>query len=417
VKINPCSDCNLVFISIDTLRAKNVHFLGYPKNTTPFLDQLTQKSFVFTKDISVSSWTLPATMSWFAGVYPSTHKILNKVTVLPDGKEIPTSLATNSPNLLTLAQILKANGFVTGGFTGGAGVDHEFGFNQGFDVYSDKRNFGGFKDSIPEAISWIKDHKNERFFVFLHGYDVHGQYVPDGGYDHRFVDFNYQGKLTGSAKEQKELREEGLTRGHLFLTPEDVKFLIALYDEKIQRADDQLKTFFDQLNTLNPAHKTIFIITADHGEEFYEHGQLDHGHSLYDELIHVPLIISMPENNSEYKIDDQVRSIDLMPTALSLLGVKLTPQLTQQLQGTDLTYLMEGKHLSLDIYPETDYRYAVSLRAIRTADNWKFISNQLTNNQELFNLNNDQSEQNNLPNSTNRYQSLLDQVDSQFHLK
>lgn len=397
--IPACDDCNIVFVSFDPLRAANVHWLGYPRNTTPTLDRLAERGFTFTNNISVAPWTLPSTMSLLTGVYPSQHRVLNRITVLPSGKEIDTVLQKVSPDKQTLAQVLRSYGWQTGGFTGGAALDHTFGFDSGFETYTDSANFGGFSQSVPGALSWIRLHRDEKFFVFLQGYSAHGQYVPPGGYDRRFVDFDYKGSLTGSAAEQRDLREEGVTRGHIFLTPDDVRFLVALYDEKVQRADGELKKFFDAYASLGVKHKTIFIVTSSHGEELYEHGNIDHGHSLYDELLRVPLFIIMPDMKQGVRINSQVRSIDLMPTILDLLGIPKTGAIWKQLQGQSLRGAMERKTTNgLNVYPETDYRFAVSLRALQTADGWKLIKDYKNNTQELYHLTVDPKEKNNLIN-------------------
>lgn len=391
-----CKECNIIFVSFDTLRADHVGALGYNRNTTPNIDRFVANAFTFTNAMTVTTWTLPSTMSWFTGVYPSTHKLLNKFVIDDTQKEEIAQLSKLAPQLKTLAQVLKENGYATGGFTGGAGVDHQFGFNQGFDEYFDTLNFGGLKDSVPKAVSWIKDHKDGKFFVFLHGYDIHGQYVPDGGYDKRFVDFDYKGKLTGSKEEQQALREEGLTRGNIFLTPDDVRFLIAIYDEKISRADNEFQKFIEAYQSSGVKHPTMFIFTSDHGEEFYEHGRIDHGHSLYDELLHVPLFIIVPTVNKGIAIKDQVRSIDLMPTIFDLLGVVPSTEVKGQMQGMSLLSLLRDQHLSLDAFAETDYRYVSRLRSLQTSDKWKLIIDLDKSVREFYNINRDPGEKNNL---------------------
>lgn len=392
-----CKDCNIIFVSFDTLRASNIHILGYEKDTTPFLDKFAQKGFIFTNAVSVSSWTLPASMSWFTGAYPSKHKVLNKFTVNTKGEEEITNLEKVSPDLTTLAEVLKEKGYKTGAFTGGAALDSQFGFDKGFDEYYDDINFGGFKDTIPGALAFVNKHKNEKFFLFLHGYDIHGQYVPEGGYDRRFVDFEYKGNLTGSKEEQKILREEGVNTGRIFLTKDDVKFLTALYDEKIQRADENFAHFLEDYQKLNLLDKTIFVITSDHGEELYEHGRIDHGHSLYDELVRVPLFIIIPGLKvGGIKIYEQVRSIDIMPTLFELSGIDFPPEVKTQIQGQGLSALMSGKAVHLDIYPETDYRYTERLRAIRSWDSYKVIINLDSGREEFFNLAPDPKETNDL---------------------
>lgn len=404
-----CADCNIILVSFDTLRAANLGTYGYKRNTTPTIDRFAQNGFIFTNAISVTSWTLPSTMSWFTGVYPSQHKVLNKFIISDSGEQKITNLQEVSPNTVTLAEALRQNGYRTGGFTGGAGVHRQFGFGQGFEVYTDDKDFAGFEESAPKALEWIEEHKNEKLFVFLHGYDIHGQFVPKDGYDYRFVDFDYQGTLTGSKEEQKELREEGLARGQLFLTQDDVRFLTALYDEKVSRADDQFAKFIDQYQKLGLMEKTIFIMTSDHGEELYEHGRIDHGHSLYEEAIRVPLIISVPKMKEQKTITAQVRSIDLMPTILELAKVNLTEPVLKQMVGTSLVSFMEGKEQSLDVFPETDYRYYTFQRAARTSDSWKYIFNLESEVQELYNLTKDPQEQKNIINRQNNKGNELDQ--------
>lgn len=396
VTVKSCPNCNIIFVSFDTLRASNVSVLGYKRKTTPTIDEFAQKGFNFQNAVSVTSWTLPSTMSWFTGVYPSQHKVLNKFVVNDLKEEKISNLGELSPNLRTLAQILKQNGFRTGAFTGGAGVNHQFGFDQGFEIYTDGEDFAGFEESIPKALAWIRQHQKEKFFVFLHGYDIHGQYLPKEGYDYRFVDFNYQGKLTGSKEEQKELREQGLTQGRLFLTEDDVRFLTALYDEKIQRADEKFAQFVEEYKKLGLFEKTIFILTSDHGEELYEHGRIDHGYSLYEELIRVPLIIALPSLDKGQKNNSQVASIDLMPTIFELLGINPEESVQKQMAGRSLIPFMREGDGSRDVYLETDYRYAISQRGLRTEDGWKFIRNLKTGLKELYNLTRDPQEESNI---------------------
>src|SRR3990170_4574966 len=399
-----CLDCNVVLVSFDTLRADHVGVFGYKKNTTPTIDKFAQEGFVFTNAVSVTSWTLPSHMSWFTGVYPSQHKVLNKFTVKEVGQEEITNLEKVSPGMLTLAEILKQNGYKTGGFTGGAGGNHEFGFDKGFDIYTDDKEFAGFSDSIPKALDWISQHKGEKVFVFLHGYDIHGQYEPEGGYDYRFLDLEYNGKLTGSKEEQKDMREEGLTRGEIFLTEEDVRFLTALYDEKIQRADEQFSRFIAEYKSLGLMDKTIIIFISDHGEELYEHGRIDHGHSLYEEQIRVPLIITVPATAQPQKIDFQVRSIDIMPTIFGLVGINPGDAIVKQMAGVSLVPFMKGEEMLLDVFPETDYRYATFLRAVGAENQWKLIRNLEFNSEEVYNLKNDPEEKDNM--STGRHKQI-----------
>lgn len=389
-------DHNLVFISCDALQAAHVSCLGYERQTTPNLDAFAAQSFLFEKNYSVASWTVPASMTWFTGVYPSEHGLTNKFKIYNAAVQQPARLAELAPELQTLAQILKQQGYATAGFTGNAGVSGDFGFGQGFDVYDhERKKFGSFERSIPKALQWVKERRGQKFFLFLHGYDVHGQCTPAGGFDYRFVDRGYDGKFIGSQQEQELLREEGLEKGKVTMRDADVKFWRAIYDEKIQRADARLGDFLKQFEKLGLTEKTLFVITADHGTEFHEHGRFDHGFTLYDEQIHVPLIIRLPGQPLGKKISDRVSSIQVMPTILNMLDV---PPLTQ-LRGSSLVETMRGNYAPQDIFSETNYREYTFQRSIIDPAGWKLIYALETDRRQLFQLDRDPAEANDLSNA------------------
>lgn len=392
-----CSDCNIVFVSFDALQAAHTHSFGYSKDITPTIDSMADSGYKFTNAISTASWTVPASMTWFTGIYPSQHKVTNKFSKYTKDEKVLSNLKKLSPNVMTLAEVMKANGYATAGFTGDAGVNGVFGFNQGFDIYFDNTTaFSGFEISAPRAINWIRENKDKKFFMFLHGYDFHGQYEPEEGFDYRYVNFEYKGPYNGSREQQATLREEGLEKGEISLTEEDVKFWNAIYDEKINRADAKFANFLKEYEALGLMDKTIFILTSDHGTEIYEHKHLDHGHALYDELIHVPLIIKMQGQKEGKTIISQVSSVSIMPTILGLAGIKLDDKIKRQMMGASLTMLMEGEEVKKDVYFETDYRQYTYKRGIRTSDGWKYIYTMEDSKEELYNLNNDPAETKNL---------------------
>lgn len=392
-------DYNVILVSFDALQAAHVGSLGYKqRNVTPTIDAMAKDGFNFTRNMSVASWTVPASMTWFTGVYPSEHRLTNKFSVFnpPAGNKL-SNLKELSPELVTLAELLKENGYATGGFTGNAGVSGFFGYGQGFDQYFfEKGKFGSMGVSIPKALEWLKDNKNRKFFMFLHGYDMHGQNVPVEGFDYRFVDKGYDKKFTGSAAEQEALREEGLEKGSASLRDEDVRFWRAIYDEKIQRTDAKFKGFLEELKQMGLMDKTIFVLTSDHGTEFHEHKRFDHGFSLYDELIHVPLIIKLPKVKAGKVITDQISSIDVMPTILDLLDIKVPDKVSKQMRGQSLTPALKGKPVAKDVYSETDYRQYTYKRSVITKDGWKFIYTLENKSRELYNLKKDPQELNNL---------------------
>jgi len=404
-------DYNVVLVSFDALQAAHVGSLGYSRNVTPTIDAMAKEGFNFTNNISTASWTVPASMTWFTGVYPSEHRLTNKFAVFnPPNNNVISNLKKLSPELVTLAEVLKQNGYATGGFTGNAGVNGFFGYDQGFDKYFfEKGKFGSMGVSIPKALEWLKDNGNKKFFMFLHGYDIHGQGIPEGGFDYRFVDKGYDKRYTGSKEEQEALREEGLEKGFASLRDEDVKFWRAIYDEKIQRTDALFKKFLGEYEKMGLMDKTIFVLTSDHGTEFHEHKRFDHGFSLYDELIHVPLIIKLPKVKAGKVIKDQVSSIDVMPTILDLLDVKMPENARNQLRGASLVPGLKGKTVAKDVYSETDYRQYTYKRSITTKDGWKFIYTLEDKSRELYNMKNDPGETKNLVESEPRRAYELEQ--------
>ena len=382
----PCPGCSVVLVSFDALQAAHVHALGYPRLTTPTIDRLAAQGALFAQAITPAPWTLPAHMSWFTGTYPSIHKVVNKYVVMPD-KLVLSNLQELSPGTRTLAQVLRDHGYATGGFTGAAGVSGSFGFKEGFDVYSDDvPSFAGMESSIPKALKWLGGLGSKRFFLFLHGYGIHGQYMPPGGYDKRYVDPPYEGPYDGTPSQQRVLRELGL-RQSIDLDPEDVKFWRDLYDEKITRADAVFAGFLSSLQAMKLDQRTIFVLASDHGTEEYEHKRFDHGYGLYDEMERVLLVVAAPGIKGGQTIHVQVGTLDIMPTILALVGIRPDAGLKAQLKGESLLPLMTGRRSAgEDVYMETDYRLFTHKRGLRTKDGWKLIHTLETGKIELYNL-------------------------------
>jgi len=389
---------NVVLVSLDAVAAKHVGAYGYPKDTTPTLDALAADSFLFERCVASGPWTVPSTMSIFTGLWPSVHQVLNKYTVAGPATMVNTRL---NPAIPTIPEHFGKNGYRLVAFTGDAGANGRFGYDKGFEVYLDEVKFGGLDYSVPPAQEWLRENAGSRFFMFLHGYDAHGQYDPPEGYRKVFVDEKYKGAMKGGKEEQGELRELGLANKYkpgskgeavLDLHPSDFEYHAALYDEKIQDADARLATFFETLKELGLDEKTIVVVTADHGEEFGEHGYLDHGPTLYDELIHVPLVIKVPGYQGA-RITEQVRNVDILPTVADLIGQEL-PFMTH---GTSVMPLMRGEEQKLTAFAETDYRLFTHKRAVVDADGrYKFILTLENGRKELYDLVEDPDETQNL---------------------
>ncbi|KKQ49720.1 MAG: hypothetical protein US68_C0011G0027 [Candidatus Shapirobacteria bacterium GW2011_GWE1_38_10] len=379
------------------MQAKHLNSYGYTLNTTPNLDAFLSQSTLFTKTISPSSWTVPTHMSIFTSMYPSEHKVINKFSDydMKTKKGVIANLKKLSPDAVTLAEVLKNEGYATGGFTGDAGVGPQFGFDQGFDTYFETETFGGMDGSVPKAIEWLTQNKDKPFFLFLHGYDVHGQHEPKDGFDYRYVNKPYTGKYTGSKVEQGKLREEALANGGMLkMSDEDVAFWRAIYDEKINKMDLEFKSFMDQIKEMDILDNTVVMIISDHGTEFFEHKSIDHGATLYGELVNVLFAIRQPRQEEGRKVDQLVSTFDIMPTALDLLGIN--NPVPQQTKGANIVPALKGENVAHDIYIETDYRLYTFKRSLQTPDNWKLILTLDSGKKELYNLNDDPNELKNL---------------------
>jgi len=390
-----CQDCNVIIIAFDALGASHISHLGNKTNTTPALDAIAKKGTSFGNAISVAPWTVPSFMSIFTGLYPSEHKVVNKYSIFTTGEQVIANLSELSPDVQTLAEVFKANGYVTGGFTGDAGVGAQFGYGKGFDVYTDEQTFGSMQNAAIHALPWIEQNKDKKFFVFLHGYDDHGQ--SDMQTTGRFIPKDYAGSYKGTAKEQAALREKGLADGELNMTSVDIAFWRGWYDSKIRDADDRFAQFWDAYNRIGITNKTIVVLLSDHGTEVFEHGRIDHGFSLYDELEHTLLAFVVPGFPSQGIISDQVTTLDVAPTLIDLTGISPGEKYLSQERGKSLLqYLETGKGGAQDVFMETDYRNYTHKRGIRTADGWKYIVTMETGKEELYNLKSDPRESENI---------------------
>lgn len=313
---------NIILISIDTLRADHLGCYGYSKNTSPNIDRFAGENVLYKNAFAQAPYTLPSHASMFTSLYPNQHLAVQAL----------------SEDHITMAEMLKVEGYATYAITGGGLVSERFGLMQGFDSVEYNKDSGYISEDreihskILTSLSLLKDVK-QPFFLFLHSYQVHVPYLHPKEYD-IFYEGKYNGKITGDFIEDMkyQARDElkNVDKQNSFkiirffkLSDENRKRMISHYDQGIYYTDTELQIFFDALKKAGMYEDSLIVLTSDHGDEFFEHGGWQHGHTLYNELIHVPMIIKYPgfmkQKPAEY--DFTARLIDILPTMLDVIQV------------------------------------------------------------------------------------------------
>ena len=322
---------NLILISIDTLRADHLGLLGYGRPTSPNVDEFFSDGVVFTQAFSQTPWTLPSHVSMLTGLYPSTHGTRVYPTVTRGYVD------RICEDVVLVAETLSAAGLATAGFTGGAYLTTDYGFDRGCDDFGVAETMR-MREVLDMALPWLRDNATKRFFLFLHGFDVH-RYNPPPAHD-VFSDEGYDGPLR-RIRERRPIDLENLAVGDGFysLDEEDLGFLIALYDSEIRYVDEQLLRLFTELRNLNLLENTSVILTSDHGESFAEHGTTGHAFNLYGPALHVPLLIRSAGANRR-TVTSRVQTVDIAPTILDLLGLPASER--SAMQGDSLVPTLAG---------------------------------------------------------------------------
>jgi arylsulfatase A-like enzyme len=329
---------NIILISIDTLRADHLSCYGYERETTPSTDTLSQDSVLFTHAYSPSPSTLPSHMSMLTSLYPTNHGLVTMPLGGPQGDVLRLD-----PAIMTLSDLMRTKDYVTAAFTGGAQISSQFGFSKGFDFYQENKGsiLKDTAENLTEKVSeWLLTNQDKKFFLFLHTYQVHAPYIPPSPYNDIFLNNNAKWRKADLI-EILSSRQGKYSR----LTPDERENLVALYDGEIKYTDELfIRPLISQLKKLGLYDQSMIILTADHGEEFYEHKGWEHGHSLYNENIHVPLIIKFPHSKHRgKKVESTARLIDILPTILEEVGIK---KKNLNFDGRDLSELIDGKEKS-----------------------------------------------------------------------
>ncbi|QDU84483.1 Choline-sulfatase [Planctomycetes bacterium Pla163] len=310
---------NVVFVLIDTLRADALGCYGYERPTSPRIDALAAAGTVFEDVSSPAPWTKPSTASVLTGLWPSRHGALKHGSQLrtPEG-------------MTTLAEEFAGAGFATAGFVSNPNVKADFDFDRGFDEFFDKpvddtTAQAALRDSIFGRLliavtrhqfnwkyandifamnrhveSWLRTNADEDFFLYVHYIDPHTPYAPPARWRREFAQ-NHDGFPVHNERRQLVGRD--------------------LYDAEVRTSDEGLAQILDLLDELGIADETLIAITSDHGEEFNEKGMFEHGYSIYQAEVFVPLILNGPTVAAQ-RVDVPVNTVQLPATLLDLAGVR-----------------------------------------------------------------------------------------------
>jgi arylsulfatase A-like enzyme len=307
---------SVVLVSIDTLRPDHLGCYGYHRDTSPAIDELRRDAVLFSEAFAPAPSTLPSHASLFSSLLPQHHGAsMTRSVPLPE-------------TVLTLAEVLQAAGYRTAAFTGAGQLHSAFGFGQGFEVYH--QPVADLAGAVDEATRWLDGLSGEPFFVFLHTYEVHHPYDPELALLEQFAP-DYDGELPA------EISVELLRRindGELELSEQDLDLVVSAYDAEIREMDRSLGRLLEQLRARGLYEESMIVLTSDHGEEFGEHGWVGwHSHTLYDELLRVPLIVKLPGGRSAgTTIEAPARLIDVAPTITEVAGAPIPPDF----DGVDL---------------------------------------------------------------------------------
>lgn len=326
VRSAPERHFNVIIILEDALRADHLSTYGYERETSPFKTRfMRDRGVIFLNAHSQATQTRPSVPSLMTSLYPTATGVLNFSHALSD-------------RYLTLAEILRAQGFETASFIQNLNAGPMAGLHQGFDRLIASDRIDETTESLfgDRTLDWIDEHRDENFFLYLHAKDPHGVYDPPAPFDEFY-------KEPGSAP-----ATQGDVLEPSYLDPPWLKEPTAearrrLYDGEIRHNDSVIESFIAELDERGLLDDTLLVFTADHGEWLGERGNWDHHPPGLSPVVHIPLMMSYPGlSEGGVKVEQSVQLIDVMPTILELAGVDTDDLL---MQGDSLVSLVQGRDL------------------------------------------------------------------------
>jgi len=325
---------NVLLVAVDTLRADRIGAYGGNPDLCPRIDRLAREGVLFAHAFSHAPWTLPAFASLMTSLPPPAHGAGGQVD---DFHGLP-------PGIPTLAERFQAEGYATGAIVNVDFLARPFGVTRGFahlDVraYEDNDNLRPAGATTDAALAYLREHRDGAFFLMVHYFDPHAEYRPPPAFRRRFAapeDREDDRFRFGTRRQVVERRS-----GRLELRAPDIERAEKLYDGEAAYVDEQVGRLLDALAELSLATRTLVVFTADHGEEFLDHGDWEHGHTLYDELLRSPLLVRQEGRLLPRRVEAAVGHVDVAPTILALCGLEACATF----QGRDLSSAIRGENL------------------------------------------------------------------------
>ncbi len=311
---------NIVLIIVDTLRADHLGIYGSRRDTSPKIDALAASAVLYQRAYSQAPWTTASIGSLLTSRYPATLAIGDLDAPLPEES-------------MLLPEVLQAAGYSTGAIVSHRLCGSRWGFNQGYDVFDERQiaghdgiSSGGITDSAIEFVeahrvdpddqdpSLINPERTGPFFLLLHYFDPHFSYIEHEPFEFLSEEPSYRGWIQSGVKPKQVAPRIGS------LKPADLRELLRLYDSEIAFTDHHIGRFLDFLRASDLFESSMIVLTADHGEEFLDHGGVSHSNTLFDEVVRVPLIVKYPFG-AHSTVEHPVALLDIFPTVLDIAGV------------------------------------------------------------------------------------------------
>lgn len=312
---------NILLIILDATRTNHLSCYGYARQTTPNLDLLAREGVLYENCITPGSWTLPSLASLFTGLYPRDHGVCAQNLKL-------------DPSHVSLAELLKPAGYLTVGFSSNAWVGKFSGLDQGFDEFVEvwralddlaiDEGAALTNARISQWLDRIQDHCKP-FLMFVHYFEPHLPYRPPPPFDRKFLPAGADPQMVEEVRKWAHPREVGysLRIPGMEVSPAQFEILTSQYDGEIAYLDQRVADLLSEFRDREILDNTVVVVTSDHGEHLGDHGLMDHKMSLYDTLIHVPLIVRYPPAvPSNQRVRSQVQTIDLFSTLLDLCRIE-----------------------------------------------------------------------------------------------